>query len=318
MALIKCVDCEKEISDKAPACIHCGCPIEILKPEPEPEIIPITQQYAHITYREYIGINNEGLIIDGDDIHTSEGVFISYYCSFSDLKDVRHGKLDNGIFAVGILSHNQGNTPHIVRFDNEELGVELYHLLMERKELYKSRAVESYSLYAHITSKKYKGISGGSFTIDGDYIHGDMGWLAKYTTTFGDLAEVNLKENGNGKYSVSLLTTTPGDVPHEVIFDNEDIARELYGLLMERKSLASLNQPNSPEIVYVRDDNEVRCPKCGSTSLSADKKGFGIGKAILGAALVGGVGLAAGAIGSKKVVVTCLKCGKRFKAGRGA
>ena len=30
MALIKCEDCRKEISDKASACIHCGCPI-ILK-----------------------------------------------------------------------------------------------------------------------------------------------------------------------------------------------------------------------------------------------------------------------------------------------
>lgn len=28
MALIKCPECGKEISDKAPACIHCGCPIQ--------------------------------------------------------------------------------------------------------------------------------------------------------------------------------------------------------------------------------------------------------------------------------------------------
>lgn len=27
MALIKCPECEKEISDKAPACPHCGCPL---------------------------------------------------------------------------------------------------------------------------------------------------------------------------------------------------------------------------------------------------------------------------------------------------
>lgn len=27
MALIKCPECGKEISDKAPQCIHCGCPI---------------------------------------------------------------------------------------------------------------------------------------------------------------------------------------------------------------------------------------------------------------------------------------------------
>lgn len=28
MALIKCPECGKEVSDKAPACIHCGCPLE--------------------------------------------------------------------------------------------------------------------------------------------------------------------------------------------------------------------------------------------------------------------------------------------------
>ena len=29
MALIKCSECGKEFSDKANACIHCGCPIEL-------------------------------------------------------------------------------------------------------------------------------------------------------------------------------------------------------------------------------------------------------------------------------------------------
>jgi len=31
MALIKCSECEKEVSDKAPACVHCGCPIEVVE-----------------------------------------------------------------------------------------------------------------------------------------------------------------------------------------------------------------------------------------------------------------------------------------------
>ena len=33
MALIKCPECGKEISDKAPACIHCGFPLIELKKE---------------------------------------------------------------------------------------------------------------------------------------------------------------------------------------------------------------------------------------------------------------------------------------------
>lgn len=34
MALINCPECGKEISDKAPACPHCGCPVVIAPPEP--------------------------------------------------------------------------------------------------------------------------------------------------------------------------------------------------------------------------------------------------------------------------------------------
>ncbi len=57
------------------------------------------------------------------------------------------------------------------------------------------------------------------------------------------------------------------------------------------------------------------CPKCHSTSLSANKKGFGIGKAVIGRTLIGGIGLVAGNIGAQKVKVTCLKCGYQFKPG---
>ena len=62
-------------------------------------------------------------------------------------------------------------------------------------------------------------------------------------------------------------------------------------------------------------EDQVKCPKCGSTQLSADKKGFGLGKAAGGALLLGPVGLLGGLIGSKKVMITCLKCGKQWKAG---
>lgn len=59
------------------------------------------------------------------------------------------------------------------------------------------------------------------------------------------------------------------------------------------------------------------CPKCHSTSLSAHKKGFGLGKAAVGALLTSSPwGLIAGGLGSGKVKVTCLKCGHQFWAGK--
>lgn len=59
-----------------------------------------------------------------------------------------------------------------------------------------------------------------------------------------------------------------------------------------------------------------KCPHCGCTSLSADKKGFGVGKAAVGAAIAGPIGLAAGAKDSNKVILTCLNCGFQWKAGQ--
>lgn len=56
----------------------------------------------------------------------------------------------------------------------------------------------------------------------------------------------------------------------------------------------------------------AKCPKCGSTSLTGNKKGFGVGKAAVGVALTGGVGLLVGGIGANKVIVTCMNCGHKF------
>lgn len=57
----------------------------------------------------------------------------------------------------------------------------------------------------------------------------------------------------------------------------------------------------------------AKCPRCGSTSLSGNKKGYGIGKGIVGAFIAGPLGLVAGNIGARKVYVTCMNCGHRFK-----
>lgn len=59
-----------------------------------------------------------------------------------------------------------------------------------------------------------------------------------------------------------------------------------------------------------------KCPKCGAASITANQKGFGIGKAVVGAAVAGPVGLVAGNLGAKKVRITCLKCGHQWMAGK--
>jgi DNA-directed RNA polymerase subunit RPC12/RpoP len=65
----------------------------------------------------------------------------------------------------------------------------------------------------------------------------------------------------------------------------------------------------------MENNDEVHCPRCNSTQIQAMKKGFSGKKAVVGAVLTGGIGILAGTIGSNKVLLNCLKCGKQFKPG---
>jgi DNA-directed RNA polymerase subunit RPC12/RpoP len=64
------------------------------------------------------------------------------------------------------------------------------------------------------------------------------------------------------------------------------------------------------------NEEQIRCPKCGSSQIHSDKKGFSTGKAVAGT-IVGGivVGALAGTAGSNKIELVCLKCGNKFKIG---
>lgn len=64
------------------------------------------------------------------------------------------------------------------------------------------------------------------------------------------------------------------------------------------------------------DNNVARCPKCGSTSLTANKKGFSATKGVIGLAVSPLAGAIAGSAGRNKVMCTCLKCGHQWKAGK--
>jgi len=55
-------------------------------------------------------------------------------------------------------------------------------------------------------------------------------------------------------------------------------------------------------------DDKIRCPKCGSTNIHIDKKGYSTGKGCCGALLIGPLGLLCGQTGANKIRKTCLIC----------
>jgi hypothetical protein len=74
-----------------------------------------------------------------------------------------------------------------------------------------------------------------------------------------------------------------------------------------------LSAPSTAEESEITE--AVKCPECQSEQIAAGTKGFGLGKAALGAFALGPVGLLGGLLGSKKVTVSCLKCGHSWQPG---
>jgi len=81
----------------------------------------------------------------------------------------------------------------------------------------------------------------------------------------------------------------------------------------EARTHAPLREP--VDMSSHAQSSEITCPKCGANQLTANKKGFGLGKAAAGGLLLGPVGLFGGLVGSGKVKITCLRCGHAWMAG---
>jgi hypothetical protein len=60
---------------------------------------------------------------------------------------------------------------------------------------------------------------------------------------------------------------------------------------------------------------EVRCPRCKSTQILAAKQGYSGCGGCLGAMLLGPLGILLGFLGSRKVYVSCIACGKQWRPG---
>lgn len=94
------------------------------------------------------------------------------------------------------------------------------------------------------------------------------------------------------------------------------VKEESLASAMAKVKADAKNVPQSITDIPSSASSSIKCPKCGSDQISANQKGFGVGKAVVGAAIAGPLGLIGGNIGAKKVRVTCLKCGHHWEAGK--
>lgn len=161
--------------------------------------------------------------------------------------------------------------------------------------------------------------------------------IGNYIDGFGSITFSTIKSNHSIIHSVDDAKNDSNSVLFRKVLNSQfnrfsnELAKELkieiltigdveVGNLITN-FFKSADEANRKKIERKRDmDSEgiAYCPRCHSVSLSANKKGYGIGKGLIGALIpgVGLIGLAAGNIGAKKIRVTCLKCGHQFWAGK--
>lgn len=113
----------------------------------------------------------------------------------------------------------------------------------------------------------------------------------------GQLGHVKISERELRRVQKVFVRNFPEDE-----FDEEVMRREL--VVQKRAQQISLGQSlprTKGRSVAKGPSGALACPRCSSTQVTAQKQGFGAGKAIVGGALTGGVGLLAGFLGSRKV-----------------
>lgn len=157
-----------------------------------------------------------------------------------------------------------------------------------------------------------------------------------------DIVEIVLKESciaESGFIQFKTLATPQlksvndaNPMNNSVAFRYKPLEEQLYKWIDEIKSMeivkitdlreygkvyTSCLEAMSKEVANLPENKgKVVCPRCASLSISANKKGFGAGKAAVGVLAVGAIGLAAGGLGSGKVEITCLNCGHKWKPGK--
>ena len=151
--------------------------------------------------------------------------------------------------------------------------------------------------------------------------------LLDFNTTLGDEVTSNSNQSLKDSYIEGirafrdLLPEKHDEITTILTKADQMPDDELSNFYMTLSDEVTSNSDQSLKDVYIEAisssvPSAFACPRCGSENLSGNKKGFGLGKAVIGGVLTGGVGLLGGFIGSNKVLVTCMECAHSWEAGK--
>jgi hypothetical protein len=308
MALIKCPECGGTVSDKAQACIHCGFPLAQFNQEDE----------------RLCSIVLPGRL---EQVGSFTAAMALYEVGAMSLDEARFVLANPGEV---ILSHL---TPEIAKSHAETLAAKKIPVKIVEEE----PVEDSFSLVCYVRGIKFprKALPEinahwkKTFPEPESYFQNMTHIGMRYTwkpenepdniPPYSKVSIFNGSRKKIGLCHAKKIEVVPSGENIFIWVDPDTLSKgeaKSASLLvlgdvetiptdeMSRKGVyttADLSSPNIPT-----------CPKCGSHSIQVIKKGFGAGKAVAGAFLLGPIGIAAGAIGSGEIQRVCANCGHKF------
>jgi len=303
MALITCPECGKQISDRAPACIHCGFPLELLNNE-----------------------NAQNDSIADNVVSTIQPNDLGYKIRLKSYEVNRTVILKTLIYALeveyDVAKSLIDSLPSDIFASNDHSKIESISEILKNKkcsfEILKNGDVintitfnpaefEDAGARYEIELVNTKGYATRTISILKTQCGFDMTTAQEI---IHNLPAVVLTSYERAKIvKVSQAFSNVG-VSYRVYKDGAQI--ELHSSMSINNSRATIMSQKQTASVVILEEDEIKCPRCGSTSFQVTKQGFGFGKAAVGGILLGPVGLVGGAIGSNKIKRICNKCGTTF------
>jgi hypothetical protein len=98
-------------------------------------------------------------------------------------------------------------------------------------------------------------------------------------------------------------------------YENPELAVARANIERLKQESRKITETAAPPAANDASVSAVRCSRCGSDQIMGGRQGYGAGKGVAGLLIAGPIGLVAGLLGRKKVIVSCLSCGHTWRAG---